>query len=376
LTGPLLSADKQTITTTQSPPSSFPPFLNIVDGATLTGNSTNALVQFSNGSSLSTAQFLCVSCFMGSTAATVNLKGSLLNSSNSTLTLLLNLAGIQNGGTLVTQAPTSGAYPLVSFNGGTLSVSSSAQSVFHAFDLPGTATANEVVEGNTLTLGTAQPLQHGGGGALFETSGTTINSENRQLEAVFLDTALLQATAPLIHLMASSTMTSNGDLVNLTQNAKLSANLPGDALIKLNASTLNVTKGSLFNVAGGSFLNVNGNLFSLTNGSTLNISNGGIATVSGGSVFTLTGGSLGTFGAGTNTHNLTNNICSSNCNIFNPVAGLPVLLVNGAVSGNVSVNQTFTPLAGLGGNNTSNLSGSSPALVVVDGPTSKVKLGF
>src|SRR5439155_8101559 len=118
--------------------------------------------------------------------------------------------------------------------------------------------------------------------------------------------------------------------------------------------TLTVANGSLFNVAGGSFLNVNGSLFSLTNSSTLNINNGALVTVAGGSVFTLTGGSLGTFGTGTNTLNITNNVCSSACNIINPISGLPVLLVNGATAANVQVNPTFVPLAGLGVSNTRN----------------------
>lgn len=98
-----------------------------------------------------------------------------------------------------------------------------------------------------------------------------------------------------------------------------------------------------------------------------------------GSVFTLTGGSLGNFGAGTNTINLTNNaaLCGG-CTLSTTVpnfGGYPVLLKNGATTSNVTVASGFTPFAGVGGSNNVNISGTSGAVLVVDGTTSKVKLG-
>jgi hypothetical protein len=213
-------------------------------------------------------------------------------------------------------------------------------------------------------------------GPLLQASGTTVTSQ----QAVQVDTALFEATAPLFNLLAGAKQTTTGDFVNLVKNAKMNANVPADALVRLNASTLTVSNGSLFNVAGGSFLNVNGSLFSLTNGSTLNITNGGLVTVAGGSVFTLTNGSLGTFGTGTNTLNLTNTaaLCSG-CTLTSSIpnlAGVPVLLTNGASAANVTVNAGFTPFAGLSAINKVNTVGASAAALVVNGATSKVKLGF
>ena len=216
-----------------------------------------------------------------------------------------------------------------------------------------------------------------GSGPLLQASEATVTAN----EAVKVeDNALLQATAPLISLLNGSKMTSNSDLVKLVKDARLVGTVPSDALVKLNASTLNVT-GSLFNVAGGSQLTVTGitgSLVSLANGSTLSISNGALVAVSGGSVFTLTGGSLGVFGAGTNALNITNNTslclgCSITTSI--PNFSYPVLLTNGALALKVVVTPGFVPFQGLSGTNTVNVSGASGAVLKLDGPTSSVALG-
>ncbi|PYN94311.1 MAG: hypothetical protein DMD89_21940 [Candidatus Rokuibacteriota bacterium] len=243
------------------------------------------------------------------------------------------------------------------------------------FDLAGiaTTTADPDPDAPTPTLlGTDRPLRHGG--ALFEGTSTSLSTT----QVVKLDTALLEATAPILKLL-TSTVTSSTDALNLSQKAKLTATLvPGDALVKLNASTLNINSGSLVNVAGGSFMSVRGNLVSLDNNSTLNILAGSLFSVSNGSVFRLTGGSLGVFGStGTNTINITNtaalcNGCSIVTNITN--FNFPVLLKAGASTSNVSVGLGFTPFAGLSSSNRVNISGASGAVFVVDA-TSKVKLG-
>ena len=174
-------------------------------------------------------------------------------------------------------------------------------------------------------------------------------------------------------------MTSASDLVKLAEKAHLAASVPYNALVKLNASTLAVTSGSLFNAARGSVLNVTGNLVSLANGSTLNILNGSLVGVSGGSVFKLAGGSLGAFGAGANTLNITGAapLCSG-CNVTTSIpnfGGYPVLLKNGAQVANVTVAPGFTPFTGLGASNTVKVSGPSGAVLTVSGATSKVVLG-
>jgi hypothetical protein len=178
-----------------------------------------------------------------------------------------------------------------------------------------------------------------------------------------------------------SNITSAGDFMNLTNRANLTATLaPADALVQLNASQLTITSGSMFNVAGGSALLVTGNLLGLSNSSTANILLGSLVTVSGGSVFRLTGGSLVSFGAGTNTLNITNNtaLCGG-CTLDSAIpnlAGVPVLLRNGATASNVSVAPGFVPFAGpgVGVTNRVNVNGTSGAVLTVDGNTSRVRL--
>ncbi len=231
-----------------------------------------------------------------------------------------------NNGQLSMRDPT---LPLVSLTGGTHYVAL----------FPGTAMFD--------FQGPATRVQAGG---LLHASGARISGE----QAVRLvDRALLEATAPLIKLVAGSTMTSNSDLVKLVQNARLTGTVPSDALVMLNASALNVN-GSLFNVAGGSSLNVTGNLVSLTNGSTLTLTNGALVSVSGGSAFNLTG-SFGSFGTGTNAITLpTTDVFGGHAHTINTslIPGYGVALGNGAASSQVTVGGGFTPFTGTGGTNT------------------------
>ena len=330
-------------------------------GATLTKSSVGT-------STLSSGVVLNNSGTVNVSAGTLRLDGGGASSGRVT---------VGAGGTLVAGSTAI----LVNVNGGTHNIANSAGQAI--YDLMGSTTASETIEGNNLTLGTDRPLRGSGvcpscpiPAELLTASGATVNTQ----QAVKVDTALLEATAPLINMINSSQMTSNGDLINLANQAKLVGTLPGDALIKLNASTLNVT-GSLFNVAGGSYLNVtSGSLFSLNTGSTLNINSGYLVNISGGSVFSLaSGGSFGLFGAtGTNTLNITNNTalcggCSIVTNIPN-LTGVKVLLGNGVSASQITVAPTFTAFAGPGTANV-NVSGTSGAVLAVSG-TSKVKLGF
>ncbi|MEK9133505.1 MAG: hypothetical protein AAB333_01455 [Pseudomonadota bacterium] len=227
--------------------------------------------------------------------------------------------------------------------------------------------------GTGLTVGTDRPIRGTGtcpscplAVSLVTASGATVTANH----AVKIDTALLAATMPLINLMASSTMTSNGDFVKLANQAKMVGMVPSDALVMLNNSALNVT-GSLFNVAGGSFLSVTGSLFSLTstsgNSSTLTVTNGALVALSGGSVFKLTG-SFGSFsGAGTNTVNLPTSLSGYTVNTS---LGFGVALATGTSITQV-VATNFTPFTGLSGSNT--VTSNGIVLKIADS-TSKVRL--
>lgn len=223
------------------------------------------------------------------------------------------------------------------------------------------------------TLGTLTPIQHAS--ELFRGDNST---QVQTKQFVSLDTALFDASRPLMNLRNGSSLTSNSDLINLLLKAHLNASLiPGDALVTLNASTLTMNNGSLLNLTGASFAKVTGDLVRLDNNSTLNILNGNLVTVSNGSMFKLTGGSLGTFGAtGTNTINITNNAACGGCSVV-ALPGITngVLLRGGALAGNVIVQPGFVPFANIGGTNTVNISGTSGAVIVLDGSTSKAKLG-
>jgi YVTN family beta-propeller protein len=288
-----------------------------------------------------------------------------------TLTLEHSLLHILNGGIVIANADAvnvagtldTGGAPILDLRGRGSATAS------ETIDFPPSGAGLEDV---TLTLGTDRPLRGPGtcptlcplANSIISADGATITTN----QAVRLDTALLEATAPLINMINASTMTSNSDLINLANQAKLIGTVPGDALIKLDNSILNVT-GSLFNVAGGSYLNVTGSLFSLNNTSTLTITNGALVALSGGSVFTLTG-SFGSFGTGTNAISLPTSLSGYTINTT-VIPGYGVALAGGATTAQISLPGTFTPFTGLGGSNTATTNGI--VLKIADS-TSKVKL--
>jgi YVTN family beta-propeller protein len=237
------------------------------------------------------------------------------------------------------------------------------------FRLTGFATTSELdsdAVGNL--VGTDQPLRHSG--TFFAGAGTSMSTN----KVMRLDTALLEASAPILHLTASSTITSASHALELVNAAKLTASLSGDALFKLNASNLTITNGSLVSLGGSSFMSVIGNLLSLFNGSAASITNGGLVSVSGTSVFRLTGGSLVAFlgGTGTSTVNVTGTSGAGGTivNTIPNLSGVPVLLKNGATAAQISVTSGFTAFSG--GTPTF---GSTGAALVVDGSSAKIKLG-
>lgn len=283
LSGPLFqSVDEQR--------SAVSAFLNITD-VTLLGQSTDPLVWAT-----------------GSRLTTVHQFASLINSGVSAAGSFLRL---ENGAEII---QTGTAEPLVSMDGGSLVAGTNGAG--HLFDLVGRP-GNTQLDGETgLTLGTDRPFQPGLGSPVFEASnGAVVNVAG---SAYRVDTALLEATAPLINLAGGSSLTTGSHLLDLVNQAKVSIPSDAIAMINLNGSLLTVTNGSLVNVAGGSVLNVAGSLLSLANGSTLNILNGLLLNVGGGSSVNI-GGSLVSFaGSG--------NLLSVN-NSFAPTAiigGVPV----------------------------------------------------
>ncbi len=265
---------------------------------------------------------------------------------------------------------TSVAEPLVSMRGGSLSVGTGGAG--HLFDLAGRP-GNTQVDGDTgLTLGTDRPLQPGAESPVFEATNSAVVTIAGS--AYRVDTALLEATAPLLNLADGASLTTGGNAVDLVGKAKIA--IPNDAIamINLNASSLTVTNGSLVNVAGGSQLNLAGSLLSLSGGSTVNILNGFLLNVSGGSNVTI-GKSLVSFSGAGNLLNVTNS--------FAPTAIIGGIPVSGPADA-LRVTSS-TALAGLGTAGTIRINGvaltpTTPlssltgSLVAIQGG-SKVKVG-
>ena len=203
-------------------------------------------------------------------------------------------------------------------------------------------------------------------------TGVLVGSTDTSQNTVPLDQALLKASSPLL-AMIRGTLTTTSDFGRVAgQNAKLVASImPGDALVRLDASLM-IVNGNLFSVTAGASLVVNGNLVFLNQGSTLTLNGGVLASVLGaGSTFSLTNGALVEFGAGTNTLNISNNLCAGG-GCFNPFLTNPTLQVAGD-SSSFSVPQGYTPFVGLTNTNTVNIGSNAAILAVQDGGTINIQ---
>jgi hypothetical protein len=334
-------------------------FENVFVATEVTGGTLQSSGRFSVVASPMSAVALGASLLSRTTAGTLAIDGNVLEITESFATLT-----------------STAAVPLIGLTGGNHSLSESGVAMLTLGSLNDATETTDPESG--LDLGDQTPLTHGD--TFVRASGGSLATSR----VLAVDTVLLQASKPIIDLLAAHTMTTAGSPIAVNSQGHLRANLvPGDAVVMLNAATLNITSGSLMEVTNQSAARIVGHLASLTGGSTLNILAGGFLTVTNGSVFHLTGGSLASFGTGTNAINITNAaaLCggcafagSTDIANFNTTA-FPVLLRNGALASNVTVTAGFVPFANLGGTNTLNLSGASAAVLVLDGATSKIKLG-
>ena len=113
--------------------------------------------------------------------------------------------------------------------------------------------------GNDIVRPDVSPLIEVIDGTIQTDVGVLVGSTVANQNSVVLDQAVLEASSPLI-AMIRGTLTTSGDFGRVAgQNAKLVANLvQGDALIRLDASSM-VVNGNLFDVtAGGAQMNVTG----------------------------------------------------------------------------------------------------------------------
>jgi hypothetical protein len=251
------------------------------------------------------------------------------------------------GGTLVSTSTD----PLVQLLGGTHRLGTAGLPMF---DIAGIATATDPQTG--LTLGTDRPLQLSG--PLFEASQATVTAH----QAVRVDTALLEASAPLLALRNASTLTTAADTIQLSHQAKVTSL---GSMVTLDRSSLVVARGAALNVAGGSSLQVTGNLFSLTNGSTLSVLSGALLSLSGGSILNVNGALISFGGSGGNMVSVANGFCPCTT-----IGGIPVSLTGGALASNVSIAGAIK-----NGNLGSVSLAPNAALIRVDGAGTRVTIG-
>ncbi len=370
LAGPLLSVSNSTLSA---------PSASILSSSGRVTTTASLLAVSGNVTVSSAAQLINVPS--GGTLTTTGATTSLISvGSNGTLTFGQPLL-LTSSGTISMDGPvanlTGGAALVNNSSSDLVFISSGTHTIAGAsgasvFSLTGSATKTEEVEGVTLTLGTDRPLRGPGGGScsgacltgsLVRTSGAMVTTQ----QLVKLDTALLEASAPLINMLNSSAMTSASDLVNLVQKAKLVGNVPGGALVNLNASTLTVTNGALINVAGGSFLHVTaGDLLFLSNGSTINIehlSSGFLLNASGSSVVDVFGALVNFSGTGGNSIVVKNNLAPTDT-----ILGIRIQRTGGALLANVTIQGTPIKGPGLGSITFPN----NGSLISIAGPNTKV----
>ena len=318
-----------------------PPLHFLRRGDSLVRASTDPLLRLDNATQ--TFDSLMVICCDGR----ATLAGPLLHATNSNLTVPWSLLAVMQGGVLTT----SSTDPLARLDGGVYTFGSAGVPMV---DLYGTTSAVDAETG--LTLGTHRPLQHAG--SLLDASNATVTTT----QAVRVDNALLEASAPLLVLRNGSKLTTAVDTVQLSYQAKVTSLGP---LVALDRSALTVTSGAALSLTGGSVIRITGNLFSLTNGSSLSLLSGPLVSLSGGSMLTVTGGLIGFGGSGGNLVSVTNSFCPCTT-----IGGIPVSLTGGALASNVSINGAIKN----GGLGTVNLSPNA-ALIRVDGVTTKVTIG-
>ncbi len=283
---------------------------------------------------------LLVVCCQGS----VTLGGQLLHTKNTDLNVPFSLLSVVQGGSFRSLSTDS----LTLLEGGHHTIGTQVS----IFDLSGVNTTVDATTG--LTLGSDQVMRYFG--ALVEGSGAQVSTR----KVIQLDTALLEASAPLVWAHNGSNITTSQDAVDLTFRARVSSL---GSIVRLDASTLTVANGSAINVAA-SVLRINGDLFTLLNGSILNVLNGALLSASGGSSVFVSGALIAFGGSGGNMVSVANSFCPCTS-----IGGIPVGLAGGATASQVSIGPGAIKNSALGSVT------SNAALIRVLGPTTRVTIG-
>ncbi|MEX2224607.1 MAG: FecR domain-containing protein [Candidatus Rokuibacteriota bacterium] len=317
-----------------------PPLYFLRRGDVLQRTQADPLLRLTNATQ--TFDSLMVVCCDGR----ATLAGPLLHATDSSLTVPWSLLAVMQGGALTASSTDS----LARLDGGSHSFGGAGVPMF---DLYGVSAAVDPETG--LTLGTHRPLHHGG--SLLEASNTIVTAT----QAVRVDNALLEASAPLLALKNGSHLTTATDTVQLSYQAKVTSL---GSVMKLDRSALTVARGAALSLAGGSLLRVTGDLFSLTNGSSLSLLSGPLVSLTGGSILNVNGALIGFGGTGGNLVSVANSLCPCAT-----IGGIPVSLTGGALASNVSITGAIKN-GGLGSVNLA----PNTALIRVDGAGTKVTI--
>ena len=205
-------------------------------------------------------------------SSTLSMQGPFLGSANDTLTATGGILRIGSGSTLISTTTN----PLISLSGGTHTLGDASNNNARLLDMKGTHTDL------TYGYGTDQPLQTGG--IFFQASGATVNLTGGSSTgaAIKVDTALLNAAAPIVDLINSTVNLNNGSSSSpgAVQLLNAVANVTGPA-VNLNNSVISIQNGPLLSLMGGAQMNVTGDLARLANGSRLTVVNGPLISVDG-----------------------------------------------------------------------------------------------
>jgi hypothetical protein len=293
-----------------------PPLYLLTNGQTLTGPEQKPLVEYSD----QTTTFDSVLVSSGPApngTASVTLSGPLLKAENSDLTVPFSLLGLLENSTLTTNT----SEPLVWLQGGNYNLSTEKGAAI--FDFWGTQTAVDPETG--VEVGSGATVKHGG--PLLEASGgATVNTQ----KVLKLDTALLEATAPIINLIGGAnsytSLTTQQSTIDLIQSKVTSIG----PVVAMDKSFINVTNGALINLTHGSNMKVLGDLISMMSGSKINVVNGPLISVAGaGSLLDVSGALVNFGGSGGNKIVVNNSIA--------PTATLSGLPVSATWGGSVSI---------------------------------------
>jgi hypothetical protein len=323
-------------------------FLSLAQGDVVNHLGTSPLINFSK-ISLNLGGH-----FWNQSGGTVTLGGSLLSATDSVLkigsdpTVAGDLVSVRSGGQIVMNSDA----PLIQLSGGTLTIGTrdgtANDSPNHLIYIGGVNL--DLANG----LGSDRPIRGAGlnqgsqsVGTLFEaTNGATIEvlkgaGDTSGGNAIRLDSALLEATLPLINMVGSPTaftsLTTDGSTIDLFKS-KVISNGP---VIALDRGIINVNNGALINVTDGSQLITPSDIINMTSGSRINVFNGPLINVTGTGSLLDAGGALVNFGGTGGNRIVVNNSIAPTAT----PSGLPVSATNGG-SINIGRNPIVNPSLG------------------------------